>query len=302
MANGWVGQFAVLAVSIGVFIVALIMFMKRKVQPETESPRRTPPAPAPAERPVNVLLKSTPVKPVATPLPDLDGVQPRTITAQAEKPSVQSTGAGSEPAASEAKLAPVIDLLGGLMSSEDRNERILAGISENIRKSLQTRPLPNHSVIPYSEVKPRTTEYVRVKREIITPHGHIRFSILKDWMSMNMLAVFRRAAMEWKTPEDLIAFVPPYLEVDAEILNNEVLLLGTSGHNERLAVPIRHIDESSPLYSCFEFVTETRTVSNTPAVLVPMDTDFEIVSRGIIAQTAFTNLIEQAHAEVKVLS
>ena len=116
----------------------------------------------------------------------------------------------------------------------------------------------------------------------------------------------QRFELKYIVPEEVALavrdFVASYLEIDAEILNNEVLLLGTSGHNERLAVPIRHIDESSPLYSCFEFVNDTRTVTNTPAVLVPMDMDFQIVSRGTISQGAFTNLIEQAHAEVKLLS
>ena len=119
---------------------------------------------------------------------------------------------------------------------------------------------------------------------------------------MNMLAVFRRASQEWKKPEDLIAFLPSYLQVDAEILNNEVLVIGTEGHNEKLAVPIRHVDESSPLYGCFEFVSETRAATNTPAVLLPMDMNFEVVSRGIITQTVFTNLIEPAQAEVRLLN
>ena len=306
MANGFVGQFALLAVSIAVFIAALVMFLRRREQPEL--PRQAPPVRPVVERSATVLPKSAPavVAPKAVPevhaLADVDEPRPRIIAAQPETPAPPLQSEAAPIAAPEVKLAPVVDLLGGLMSREDRNERILAGISENIRKSMQTRPVPNHSVIAYSDVKPRNTEYVRVKREIITPHGHIRFSILKDSMSMNMLAVFRRASQEWKTPEDLIAFLPSYLQVDAEILNNEVLVIGTEGHNEKLAVPIRHVDESSPLYGCFEFVSETHAATNTPAVLLPMDMNFEVVSRGIITQTVFTNLIEPAQAEVRLLN
>src|SRR5262249_18638352 len=96
------------------------------------------------------------------------------------------------------KPVPVLDIQGVLATQGDRNERILAGISENIRKNLEKRPVPQNSPLQFSESNPRNTEYVRVKKEIITPHGQIRFSILKDWMSTNMLAIFRRAALDWK--------------------------------------------------------------------------------------------------------
>jgi hypothetical protein len=197
--------------------------------------------------------------------------------------------------------ASVIDLKTALATPEDRNERILAGISQNIRKSMQMRPVPQHSPIPYSEIQPRTTEYVRVKKDIITPHGQIRFSILKDWMSINMLAVFRRASLDWKTPEDLIAFLPAYLEPEAEILNNEVLLISTPGHNEILAVPIRGLDSQSALRDCFDFVTDVPTATNSPAVLLPSDADFEVVSRGVITQAVFMNAVDQGQTEVKLL-
>src|SRR5262249_51983418 len=125
---------------------------------------------------------------------------------------------------------PVLDIQGVLATPGDRNERILAGISENIRKSLEKRPVPQNSPLQFSESTPRNTEYVRVKKEIITPHGQIRFSILKDWMSTNMLAIFRRASLDWRTPDDLVAFLPAYLKPEAGIINNEVLVIGTPGH------------------------------------------------------------------------
>src|SRR5262249_49927581 len=70
-----------------------------------------------------------------------------------------------------------------IANQEDRNQQILAGISANIRKSM-IKPVPTYSPIDYPE-PPRDTEYVRVKKKIITPHGLIRFSILKDSLSVN---------------------------------------------------------------------------------------------------------------------
>src|SRR5262249_24449422 len=134
-----------------------------------------------------------------------------------------------------------------------------------------------------------------------TPHGHIRFSILKDWMSTNMLAVLRRASLEWKTPDDLIAFLPAYLETEAEVLNNQILLIGTPGHNEKLAVPIRSLDAASGLRDCFDFFTDARAATNTPAVLLPVEAGFEVVSRGVITQAVFTSAIEQRRGDVKLL-
>jgi hypothetical protein len=173
-----------------------------------------------------------------------------------------------------------------MATREERNEQILAGISENIRKNLEKRPVPENSPLLYSESKPRNTEYVRVKKDIITPHGQIRFSILKDWMATNMLAVFRRASLDWKAPEDLVAFLPAYLEAEVEIANGEVLIIGTPGHNERLAVPIRALDQTSALRNYFDFPSDSRR-TNSPAVLLVANENFEVVSRGVITQTLF---------------
>ena len=42
-----------------------------------------------------------------------------------------------------------------------------AVVVQNNQKILLMRPVPHHSPIPYSELKPRNTEYVRVKRDIM---------------------------------------------------------------------------------------------------------------------------------------
>jgi len=299
MANAVVIQFAVFSASAAVLVLALIIYKRRKAQSE---PARNVPQITPAvEKPSSMQPK--PAQAATWPkLPDVQPQRTETIPMETAGPTAPLTSvlsAPSSPAPPKPKIA--IDVQTAVATQEDRNERILAGISENIRKSLQSRPVAQHSPIPYAEAKPRNTEYVRVKKEIITPHGQIRFSILKDWMSINMLAVFRRASLDWKTPDDLIAFLPAYLEPEAEILNNQVLLIGTPGHNEKLAVPIRSLDASSRLRDCFDFVGDVRTATNTPAVLLPFDADFEVVSRGVITQTVFTNAVEEDHTEVTLL-
>ena len=99
-----------------------------------------------------------------------------------------------------------------------------------------------------------------------------------------MLALLRRASLDWKTPDDLIAFVPSYLRAEAEILNDEVLLIGTTGHNEKLAVPIRKIHPESSFRDCFDFVTDDPTATSIPAVLLPADAEFQVISKGVIVQ------------------
>jgi hypothetical protein len=181
---------------------------------------------------------------------------------------------------------------------EGSNQRILAGISENIRRSV-IKPVPTFSTVSPPETQ-RDPEYVRVKKRIITPHGQVRFSILKDSISVNMLAVFRRAFLDWKTPYDLIAFLPPYLEPEAEIFHDQLLLIGTSGHHEKLAIPIRSFNLDSNVLDCFDFITDDRTATNTPAVLVISDDEIEIISRGVITQPVFLKP-ERDPSEVKFL-
>jgi hypothetical protein len=282
MANAVVLQLAVLSGLVAILICLLVVYKRRNAQVE---PTRT----VPIAR-AQITASQAPSNPVPA---------ERTITVETIATKVEAAEQVKMSSAAAAAKPTVVVHAQPVAGQEDRNQQILAGISANIRKSM-IKPVPTYSPIDYPE-PPRDTEYVRVKKKIITPHGQIRFSILKDSLSVNMLAVFRRASLNWKTPDDLIGFVPSYLEPEAEVLNGQVLLVGTPGHPERLAIPIRGVDPESTFHSYFEFVTDDRTASDTPAVLLFSDTEFALVSKGVITQPVFMNRSDRLQSGMKLL-
>jgi hypothetical protein len=285
MANGVVLQIAVILMLAAVSIFLLFVFVRQKAR--REASHNAAPTRVVRQQVQKSESRSAKPEPVAT---------PQTPLAHA----IESVSTSSEPNISSsspdvAKPSPAFE---SQATPEGSNQRILAGISENIRRSV-IKPVPTYSTISQTETQ-RDPEYVRVKKRIITPHGQVRFSILKDSISVNMLAVFRRAFLDWKTPYDLIGFLPPYLEPEAEIFHDQLLLIGTSGHHEKLAIPIRSFNLDSNVLDCFDFVTDDRTATNTPAVLVVSDDEIEIVSRGVITQPVFLKP-ERDQSEVKFL-
>lgn len=281
MANGIVIQIAVVSILAAISMCLLFVYFHRRSGREASRPAaqtKAVKAVQQVERQASPLSKPTAI--VVPPKP-IEAEQPTAPLLAMETVSTSSAAAilPSEEAARPTEEFPA------QTAPEGSNRRILAGISENIRRSA-IKPVPTYSAIPQTETQ-RDPEYVRVKKRIITPHGQVRFSILKDSISVNMLAVFRRAFLDWKTPHDLIAFLPPYLEPEAEIFHDQLLLVGTSGHHEKLAIPIRSFNLDSNVLDCFDFITNDRTATNTPAVLVISDDEIEIVSRGVITQPVF---------------
>jgi hypothetical protein len=307
-------QFLVFLVPAAIIVYLLVVMKTRKEKPvaraatelpqAVEKPQSVPPVqPVRVEQPAP-LAQPEPVQTIPPPMPAAASRQmPEEGSVETASASVKRNEVSVAAVATPSAAIPArIDLEGLAAASEDRRDQILATISQNIRKSLPARQPIQSSPIRYSETKTRTTEYVRVKTEIITPHDQVRFSILKDAVSTNMLAIFRRASFDWQTPDDLIALLPAYLAAEAEILNGQVLLIGTRGISEKLAVPIRALDAESGLRECFDFNTDVRTVTNTPAVLRTSDTEFELVSKGVITRALFTDAIEQREPlEMKLL-
>ena len=282
MANGMNAVISVLAaVSICVLFVYMRHKARRKPSENVTQTRLAVKAVQQVQIPESRPVKSVPIAAPQRPL------EMETASTSSEANISLPPDAAKESVAFQVQATP-----------EGSNQRILAGISENLRRSV-IKPVPTYSTVSPPETQ-RDPEYVRVKKRIITPHGQVRFSILKDSISVNMLAVFRRAFLDWKTPYDLIAFLPPYLEPEAEIFHDQLLLIGTVGHHEKLAIPIRSFNLDSNVLDCFDFITDDRTATNSPAVLVVSDDEIEIVSRGVITQPVFVKP-ERDPGEVKFL-
>jgi len=169
------------------------------------------------------------------------------------------------------------------------SEEKLVRAEEPKALATELEPRPQLSLVP-PKPQPESRDYVRLRKEVIGQDAEIRFAVLKEWLSINMLAILRRACGEWKTASDLIAIVPAYFEAEAEIFNSDVLLIGTRGFPQQLAMPIRDIDAKSDLGRCFEFVTNGEHASNNPAVMLRTNGHFELVSKGTIAWPGLTRI------------
>jgi hypothetical protein len=119
----------------------------------------------------------------------------------------------------------------------------------------------------------------RLRRETLRENPALRFSVLKDWVSINSLGLLHRAARGWSLVNDLIASIPPHLEPEAELLNDSVILIGTAGHPELLALKLRKLDPSSEYLQWFEPAPE-RKATVLPAVLVRSDGELKLLAKG----------------------
>lgn len=146
-------------------------------------------------------------------------------------------------------------------------------------------PPPEPAPISQPDPKPENGDYVRLRKEVVTQDPRLRFSVLKDWISINAPAILHRASRGWSTANDLIANVPAYLEAEAEVLSGRVLLIGTRGHAEELAFAIRDLDPSSELIQWFDLNSNGHTTAAVPAVLTRSNGHFELVSKGINSGT-----------------
>jgi hypothetical protein len=180
---------------------------------------------------------------------------------------------------------------------EGQGEKILADISEDVQRLI---PAGTPALLEYAEPNAENKDggYVRRRREVIARDPQVRFTALQEWVSINMLAIFRRALRDWNTAKDLIAIIPAYLEAQAEILDGRILLIGTRGHTQQLAIPIRDLDLSSDAGQYFDFVTNAQKTMNSPAVMLRSNGHLELVSRGIIAQAALRRSNGRQHHEV----
>src|SRR5262245_50618504 len=125
MANGVVVQLAVFSVSAAILIYALIMYKRRKPQPERSEENVPPIRPVletPQVQPIPVQAEAVRISTEAPRQP------PRTVhleTQRSDAPPMSTRASSPAISPPAPKPAPVIDVQMALTSSEDRNERIL---------------------------------------------------------------------------------------------------------------------------------------------------------------------------------
>ena len=114
-------------------------------------------------------------------------------------------------------------------------EVAVAALKTTVRQSS-----PGPPVIPEMKPEAKTDngDYIRVRKEIVSRDPRIRFSLLKDWISTNGNAILYRASRGWNTAADLIVNVPTYLEAEAEVREDSVLMIGTRGCAEKVELPL----------------------------------------------------------------
>ena len=161
----------------------------------------------------------------------------------------------------------------------DYQEERLAKTVDNISKILDT--VSRLAEQPKNqEWKTEIGDYVRLRRQVFGRDPHIRFSVLKDWISTNALAILHRASRGCSRANDLIASVPAHLEPEAEIIGGSVLIIGTRGHAEKLAIAVRDLDPSSGMMEWFEPPVDDVLSRPIPAVLVRSNGQLELISKG----------------------
>jgi hypothetical protein len=168
----------------------------------------------------------------------------------------------------------------GLLDHIDLQEERLAKTLENISDSLRFQ-----GDQPAARQHRVDIDHSQLRREVLRQGPEVRFSVLKQWIAVNALAILHRAARGWSTANDLIANIPAYLEPEAEILNDSVLLIGAHNHPEKLAIPLRTLDPTSEFVDWFDAASEGHTRSPIPAVLVLSSGHFTLVSKGTNSAT-----------------
>jgi hypothetical protein len=182
--------------------------------------------------------------------------------------------------AAERQAAAIDTLRDQMDAQEQRLVTIAETISEGLRSISESRETT--SVEPHE-----STGQSRLRREALSQDPELRFEILKEWVSINTLAILHRASRPWTTAHDLIAHIPPYLEAEAEILDHSILLIGTRQHSERLAIPLRELNATSVYRLWFDTPSNGQS-THSPAILMRSNGHFKLVTKGTDS-TGITN-------------
>jgi hypothetical protein len=183
--------------------------------------------------------------------------------------------------AAERQTAAIDTLRDQMDAQEQRIVTIAETISEGLRAFSESRETA--SAEPHE-----STSQSRLRREALSQDPGLRFEVLKEWVSINTLAILHRASRPWNTVHDLIAHIPPYLEAEAEILDHSILLIGTRKHAERLAIPLRELSTSSIYRLWFDAPSQGQSTTHSPAILMRSNGHFKLVTKGTDS-TGITN-------------
>jgi hypothetical protein len=168
-----------------------------------------------------------------------------------------------------------VEAVESLRDHMDLQEERLAAFLQHIGEVRAIRE-PQDSPV---EARRGLVDQTRLRRETLRENPALRFSVLKDWVSINALGILHRASRGWYLVSDLIASIPPHLEPEAEVLDDSVILIGTSGHPEQLALKLRQLDPSSEYFEWFETGPEGH-VTVLPAVVLRSDGKLKLLSKG----------------------
>ena len=189
--------------------------------------------------------------------------------------AVENAIASSVTTAAGRQAAMAEDLRDHIDYQEERLAKTLDSISTTLDTVSRLAEEPKNR-----EWKTEIGDYVRLRREVFRRDPHIRFSVLKDWISTNALAILHRASRGSNRTNDLIANVPPHLEPEAEIIGGSVLVIGTRDHAEKLAIALRDLDPSSSMMEWFEPSVDDVASRPIPAVLVRSNGQLQLISKG----------------------
>ena len=265
-------QFATLAVTaaIGVCVLYSIFQMRTAYTAQQEK----------FERVIAAVEQFSKLQPEVTSLvrsveSDARALQNIAMQIEAAVASVQNAIASSVSTAAGRQAAVAEDLRDHIDYQEERLAKTLDSISKTLDTVSRLAEEPKNR-----EWKTEIGDYVRLRREVFRRDPHIRFSVLKDWISTNALAILHRASRGGNRTNDLIANVPAYLEPEAEIIGGSVLVIGTRDHAEKLAIALRDLDPSSSMMEWFEPSVDDVASRPIPAVLVRSNGQLQLISKG----------------------
>jgi hypothetical protein len=147
--------------------------------------------------------------------------------------------------ASERYNGAIEELRDQLDLQEERLLKVIGQISQMAETMPHERPIKVQAPPPGENGKANPigmADSVRLRREIVSRDPALRFSVLREWVATNKLAILHRASRGLITPAELLASIPRYFEALGEITADRTLLIRTRGYPEILAIPLDDAD------------------------------------------------------------